>query len=147
MAKDSHGHGSDAHGGAVGAAHQAGVRAATTGMQRRQYEAIAGTINNFGGGSDVKSALAAHFAGALQGTNPHFDAGKFQTAATTGNMGRTQGKQADMQARHYSAVANAVHSFGTSHPAVKDALVSHFSDELGRRNSNFNADRFKKAAS
>jgi hypothetical protein len=133
--KDTKGHGS--------AAHQAGVAAATAPMQRRQYEAIAGAINSYPGD---KAALAQHFAGALQGTNPQFNGGKFQKAAMTGNMGKTKGAAPGMSRSHYEMVANAVKGFGSSHPGAGPALADHFANELGRRNPNFNAGKFKKAA-
>jgi hypothetical protein len=144
--KDAHGHGSDPRGGA--AAHQQGVQQATAPMQRRQYEAIAGAIKSYGDAHpDQHAELASHFAGALRGTNPNFQPDKFRTAAMTGNMGRTKGASPDMTRQHYEAVANTISAFGHSHPGTQDSLASHFASELGRRNSNFNAERFKKAAS
>lgn len=139
--KDAKGHGSDPRGGA---AHQEGVQQVgrPVAMQRRQYEAIAGAINRFPDAS-VKGDLAQHFANALQGTNPNFDAGKFKTAATTGDMGRTQGKAPGMQSRHYEAVAGAIASLPSP---MRSQAASHFASELGRSNPNFNSGRFLKAA-
>lgn len=139
--KDAKGHGSNAQGGGV-PAHQTGVQQATTGMQRRQYEAIAGAINSYPGGD--KSALADHFASGLAGSNPKFDAGKFKTAATTGNMGRTDRADPGMQRRHYEAVAGLLKNYGASHPG--SGAADHFTNTLGRGNPNFNAARFRKAA-
>src|ERR1035437_2041493 len=97
--KDAKGHGSEAHGGAgpnfldphdprrgpvTGAqnppAHSTGVDQSgkPVNMQRRQYEAIAGAINRLPADiSYAKGNVAQHFADALRGTNPNFDAGKF----------------------------------------------------------------------
>ena len=171
--KDAKGHGSDAHGGsghtpeppfvsrfagqgvnylepndprgaAARAAHQTGVQQVgqPVNMQRRQYEAIAGAINHYPDVS-AKPVLAQHFADALRGTNPNFDAGEFKTAATTGNMGRTQGKAPGMQSRHYEAVAGAIASLPSG---MRGKVATHFAGELGSKNSNFNSQRFIKAA-
>lgn len=145
--KDAKGHGSDPRGGAQpvaqpAAAHQMGVEQATAPMQRRQYEAIAGAINSYPGD---KTALAQHFAGGLQGSNPKFDSAKFTHAATTGNMGRTKGADPGMQRRHYEAVASMLKNFEGSHPG--SGVAEHFTNEFGRRNRNFDSARFRKAAS
>ena len=140
--KDQLGHGSDPHGGA--GAHSEGVQQVgkPVAMQRRQYEAIAGAINRFPDAS-AKPDLAQHFANALRGTNPNFDAGKFKTAATTGNMGRTGNKEPGMQSRHYEAVAGAIASLPSG---MRDKVAAHFAGELGGKNSNFNSPRFMRAA-
>ena len=140
--KDAQGHGSDPHGGA--GAHSEGVQQVgrPVSMQRRQYEAIAGAINRFPD-AGAKGDLAQHFADALKGTNPNFDAGKFKTAATTGDMGRTQGKAPGMQSRHYEAVAGAIASLPST---MRSQAATHFASELGRSNPNFNSGRFLKAA-
>src|SRR5674476_441932 len=161
--KDAKGHGSEAHGGAgpnfldphdprrgpvTGAqnppAHSTGVDqiGKPVDMQRRQYEAIAGAISRYPDAS-AKGDLATHFANALRGTNPNFDAGKFKTAATTGDMGRTQGKEPGMQSRHYEAVAGAIANLPSG---LRGSVATHFAGELGRKNSNFNSQRFIKAA-
>ena len=109
--KDALGHGSDPHGGEGAAgAHAQGVQQVgrpVSHMQRRQFEAIAGAINHYPDAT-IKPDLAQHFADALRGTNPNFDAGKFKNAAMTGNMGRTQNKDPDMQRRHFEAVASTI---------------------------------------
>ena len=168
--KDAKGHGSDPHGGGgqtpvqaenapfkhsipgphfldpndPRGAHSAGVQQVgkPVSMQRRQYEAIAGAINRFPDAS-AKPDLAQHFANALRGTNPNFDAGKFKTAATTGNMGRTGNKEPGMQSRHYEAVAGAIASLPSG---MRDKVAAHFAGELGGKNSNFNSPRFMRAA-
>lgn len=127
-------------------AHSTGVQQVgqPVSMQRRQYEAIAGAINRLPTDiSYAKGNVAQHFADALKGTNPNFDAGKFKTAATTGNMGRTQNKEPGMQSRHYEAVAGAI---ATLPPTLRGSVATHFAGELGRKNSNFNSQRFIKAA-
>jgi hypothetical protein len=122
-------------------AHQTGIDKATAPMQRRQFEAIAGAINETNVPGAVKGALAQHFANALRGSNPNFNADKFRTAATTGNMGRTKNAPASMTRAHYEAVASAVHNFGAAHPEAK-GLAESFANSLGRRNPNFNASKF-----
>lgn len=139
--KDAKGHGSDAQGGS-GAAHQQGVEQATAPMQRRQYEAIAGAINSYPGD---KAALAQHFASGLAGTNPQFQGDKFRQAAMTGNMGRTKGAAPGLTRQHYEAVAGMLRGFGASHP--NSGVADHFAGAFGRTNKNFDAARFKKAAS
>lgn len=126
-------------------AHSAGVDqiGKPVNMQRRQYEAIAGAINNLNVDPNTKAGVASHFADALRGTNPNFDAGKFKTAATTGDMGRTQGKEPGMQSRHYEAVAGAIAGLPSG---MRGSVATHFAGELGRKNSNFNSQRFIKAA-
>jgi hypothetical protein len=169
--KDSKGHGSDPRGGGQTpvqaenapfksslpgphflepndprGAHSQGVQQVgkPVDMQRRQYEAIAGAISRLPGDiSYTKGNLAQHFAEALRGTNPNFNADKFKTAATTGNMGRTQNKEPGMQSRHYEAVAGAI---ATLPPAIRGSVATHFAGELGRKNTNFNSQRFIKAA-
>lgn len=168
--KDAKGHGSDARGGPasyqnvstkplltnaardrLAAAHQEGVRVATAPMQRRQYEGIAQAINTFGDAHpEVHGDLARQFANDLQGSNPHYDRNKFQTAALTGDMGKTASRPGvsggGMTRSHYDAIASTLNNFGRSHPDVRDDLASHFASALGGKNPNFNADRFKKAA-
>lgn len=158
MAKDQLGHGSDTRGGpttppgrVVGSsavrgqpdipAHQSGIEAATAPMQRRQFEAIAGAINETNVPGAVKGALAQHFANALRGSNQNFNAEKFRTAATTGDMGHTKNAPASMTRSHYETVAHAVHDFSASHPEAK-GLAESFANSLGRRNPNFNASKF-----
>jgi len=162
--KDAKGHGSDSRGGSTtpsfldphdprrgpvsGAqlppAHSQGVQqiGKPVDMQRRQYEAIAGAISRFPD-AGAKGDLATHFADALSGTNPNFNAGKFKNAAMTGNMGRTQNKAPGMQSRHYEAVAGAIASLPSS---MRSPVASHFAGDLGGRNPNFNKQRFLKAA-
>jgi hypothetical protein len=169
--KDAKGHGSEAHGGAQTpvqsenapfksrlpgphfldpndprGAHSAGVQQVgqPVSMQRRQYEAIAGAISRLPADiSYAKGNIAQHFADALYSTNPNFDAGKFKTAATTGDMGRTQNKEPGMQSRHYDKVAGTIASL----PApLRGSVATHFAGELGRKNSNFNSQRFIKSA-
>lgn len=128
---------------ATRAAHQSGVEKATAPMQRRQYEAIAGAINSYGGD---KASLAQHFAGALGGTNPQFNADKFRQAAMTGNMGRTKNADAGMQRRHFEAVAGMIRDYGASHPGEHAGVAEHFGNRLMNTNKNFDKTRFVKAA-
>ena len=142
--KDAKGHGSEAHGGA--GAHSEGVQQVgrPVAMQRRQYEAIAGAISRLPADiSYAKGNIAQHFADALKGTNPNFNAGKFQTAAMTGDMGRTQSKAPGMQSRHYEAVAGAIANLPST---LRGSVATHLAGELGRSNANFNSGRFLKSA-
>jgi hypothetical protein len=144
MPKDALGHGSNPRGGAdAQAAHSQGVsQVGRPTMQRRQYEAIAGAINRFPDAA-AKPTLAEHFASALAGTNPKFDAAKFRSAATTGNMGRTKNASPGMTQQHYEAVAGAIRSLPSD---LRGPAATHFASQLGSSNSNFKASRFIEAA-
>lgn len=57
-------------------------------MQRRHFEAVASIIKRAELGAKERENLAVMFANELGQYNSNFDAARFVTACTTGNMGK-----------------------------------------------------------
>lgn len=107
---------------------------------RRHYEDLASAIGTLPDGEREKAAH--HFADSLKGTNPYYDSGRFEQAASTKGYGVRGGTgTANYTRGHYQHIADAIKSYGGD----KQALANHMADHFAGSNSRFDRGRFLKA--
>jgi hypothetical protein len=105
--------------------------------QRRHYDELAEMIS----AHPKREELARAFSRSLYGSNPYYDAGRFENAASSENYRGTRQAHPNFSRQHYQHAAHVIHGMGLSPDDMRD-VATHFAEGFGRLNSKFKQDRF-----